>query len=58
MQRKASNRLGYYGPNEVKQHIWLRDVNWDDLYDKKVKSPFMPEVGGGEGRIKIISVLG
>jgi hypothetical protein len=28
IQRKPANRLGLNGPNEVKQHIWLKDVDW------------------------------
>jgi serum/glucocorticoid-regulated kinase 1/serum/glucocorticoid-regulated kinase 2 len=28
LQRKPSNRLGLNGPAEIKQHIWLKDVDW------------------------------
>lgn len=28
LQRKPSNRLGLNGPNEVKSHIWLKDIDW------------------------------
>ncbi len=39
MQRKPLNRLGAHGPNEVKNHIWLKDFNWSLLHAKTVKSP-------------------
>jgi len=44
LQRKPSNRLGLNGPIEVKSHIWLKDIDWQALMDKKVESPFKPEV--------------
>lgn len=40
--RKASNRLGLFGASEVKEHKWLRDYKWIDLYEKKIISPFIP----------------
>lgn len=42
IQRKPMNRLGLNGPHEVKNHPWLRDFPWQDLWDKKIKSPFIP----------------
>jgi len=44
LQRKPSNRLGLNGPNEVKSHIWLKDVDWQALVDKKIDAPFKPEI--------------
>lgn len=44
LQRKPSNRLGLNGPNEVKAHIWLKDIDWQALVEKKVQAPFKPEV--------------
>ena len=31
IQRKPLNRLGLNGPEDVKNHPWLRDFPWDDL---------------------------
>lgn len=44
LQRKPANRLGLNGPNEVKSHIWLKDVDWQGIVDKKVKSAFLPDI--------------
>lgn len=43
LQRKPANRLGLNGPNEVKQHVWLRDFNWQLLLEKKMEAPFKPK---------------
>jgi serine/threonine protein kinase len=42
IQRKPSNRLGLNGPSEVKTHPWLADINWTDIYEKRIKAPFIP----------------
>ena len=42
VQRKPHNRLGYNGADEVKAHPWLRDFPWQDLYERKVRAPFVP----------------
>ena len=42
MQRKPSHRLGANGPVEVKKHIWFEFYPWKDLYNKKLKAPFIP----------------
>lgn len=39
-----TQRLGYNGSLEVKQHPWLKAVNWDILSRKQYRPPFMPEV--------------
>ena len=44
LQRKPGNRLGLNGPSEVKQHIWLRDYDWQALLDKTIDAPFKPAV--------------
>ena len=44
LQRKPSNRLGLNGPNEVKSHIWLKDVDWQALVDKRIDAPFLPDI--------------
>lgn len=30
------------GPKEVKDHVWFKGYNWDDLYQRKIQSPFLP----------------
>jgi len=42
LQRKQEERLGFNGPQEVKNHQWLRDYNWKDLFSKKLPAPFKP----------------
>ena len=42
IQRKPINRLGFNGDWEIKDHPWLKNFNWDDLLNKKIKPPFRP----------------
>ena len=42
IQRKPQNRLGFNGPDEVMDHPWFSDVDWDRLRLKHVKAPFVP----------------
>ena len=42
LQRKPANRLGLNGPNEVKQHVWLRDVDWTPIIEMKAVATFLP----------------
>jgi hypothetical protein len=30
------------GPQEVKDHVWFKNYDWDTLYSMKNKSPFIP----------------
>ena len=46
LQRKPNNRLGLSGSKEIKEHIWLKNFNWKDLYLGKIKAPFIPKQGG------------
>jgi serine/threonine protein kinase len=43
LQRKHTNRLGYNGAHEVRSHAWLKDVDWQKLFKKKLVPPFLPE---------------
>ena len=45
LQRRPAKRLGYNGIRELKNHIWMKDINWDLLKNKKIKSPFIPKEG-------------
>ena len=42
LQRKPGKRLGAHGATEVKNHIWFKNYNWNDLYNKKLIAPFIP----------------
>jgi len=44
IKRKPQERLGVSGPEEVKSHPWLADVDWNALSKKKLKAPFIPNV--------------
>ncbi|KAL1957719.1 hypothetical protein VTO42DRAFT_5562 [Malbranchea cinnamomea] len=41
-----SERLGYIsgGTQRVKNHPFFKDINWDDLYNRKTKGPIIPRV--------------
>ena len=44
--REPKKRLGY-GPNgaeKIKKHPFFEGVNWDDVWNKKVEPPFVPEL--------------
>ena len=42
LQRKPGKRLGTHGASEVKNHIWFKNYNWNDLYNKKLIAPYIP----------------
>ena len=44
--RKATERLGFNGSKEVFEHSWLKYFPWNDLYNKKIEAPFVPEISG------------
>ena len=44
LQRKQYQRLGYNGPDEVKNHPWFKDFPWEKLNNKQIKAPFIPNV--------------
>jgi hypothetical protein len=45
LKRKCKERLGKGGIHELKEHAWLRGVNWSDIYRKEVESPYRPREG-------------
>ena len=45
IQRKPSNRLGYRGATELKEHSWFKYYAWKYLYLGKIKSHFIPQEG-------------
>lgn len=42
LQRKPGSRLGALGSEQVKSHPWLKGVNWQEIYNKQIPSPFLP----------------
>jgi len=42
LQRKEELRLGSKGIEKIKNHPWFKDLNWNDLLNKKIIPPFIP----------------
>lgn len=42
--RKPHKRLGYNGIDEVINHPWFKNFNWDKLRRKEIDPPFIPNV--------------
>jgi protein kinase A len=44
----TSKRLGNIqgGASAVKQHSWFRNIDWDQLYYRKVNGPIVPHLRG------------
>ena len=43
LQRQPNRRLGYKGGiSELKKHPWLKTIDWKELYNGKLTSPFIP----------------
>ena len=40
--REPENRLGFNGINEIKNDEWFAEINFKDLFKKKLKSPYKP----------------
>ena len=45
LQRRPVKRLGYSGIREIKNHAWMKDINWELLKNKKIRSPYIPKEG-------------
>jgi serine/threonine protein kinase len=41
-------RLGKNDINEIKNHIFFKDINWNDLLEKKIIPPFIPQLDNDE----------
>ncbi|KAI5781144.1 kinase-like domain-containing protein [Geopyxis carbonaria] len=46
-----TKRLGnlLHGSNDIKQHQWFAEVNWERLARKDIEAPYVPPVRGGVG---------
>jgi protein kinase A len=44
----TSKRLGNIsgGASSVKSHPWFRNINWDDLWHRRVRGPIVPHLRG------------
>ena len=45
IQRKPKNRLGKNNINEVINHAWFNDFDWENCSNKKFKAPYLPKYG-------------
>jgi len=39
---------GQTGTDDVLQHPWFADLDWDALRNQKVKAPYVPDINGAE----------
>lgn len=48
LQKDPSRRLGMLagGVNDIKRHLWFREVQWDLLAEGRIKPPYKPSVSG------------
>lgn len=46
LKRKAAERLGHGGTQEVLSHPWLKEIDWNKMMAKKYPSPFLPNFEG------------
>ena len=55
LTRKVEARLGYNGAAEIKSHAFFAGINWDDVYNRRVKPQFIPPPNGiaGAGEVSI-----
>jgi serine/threonine protein kinase len=44
LNRNASERLGHNGTREITDHLYFRNIDWDDLYNFRVSPPYVPKV--------------
>ena len=42
LQRNPNKRLGYQNISEIKEHPWMKDIDWDYLNKKELEAPFLP----------------
>jgi serine/threonine protein kinase len=44
LERDPKRRLGTKSSDEIKNHPFFADINWDDLYNKRITPPWVPNV--------------
>ena len=42
LQRNPNKRLGNQNISEIKEHPWMKDIDWDYLNKKELEAPFLP----------------
>ncbi|CAG9328403.1 unnamed protein product [Blepharisma stoltei] len=42
LRKQPEMRLGFNGPEEVKSHPWLRNIDWTEISNGLTKAPFLP----------------
>ena len=42
LQRKPKKRLGFNGVGEIKNHPWMKNMDWESLSKKLMEAPFVP----------------
>lgn len=44
LQKDPKNRIGYTNTDEILEHPWFKEVNWEDVKNLKVEPPIKPEI--------------
>lgn len=44
MHKDPEQRLGSKGAQDVKQHEWFKNLDWSDVLDKRLPTPFKPYI--------------
>ena len=44
LQREPDRRLGANGADEIKRHPFFKDVNFDDVLNKRIPPPYFPTI--------------
>jgi len=55
LERNPKKRLGSGGVDEIKNHPFFKGIDWKNLLDKKIKTPFKP-LGQSEGLLSVVNV--
>lgn len=46
LQKDLTKRLGmmFNGVNDIKKHPWFRDMDWLQIFLKKIRAPWLPDI--------------
>ncbi|KAI7899924.1 kinase-like domain-containing protein [Cokeromyces recurvatus] len=44
LDRDPRTRLGANGVQEIKEHVYFADINWDDIKHRRLQPPYLPSV--------------
>lgn len=42
--KDPDQRLGSNGLEEIKKHSFFKNIDWNAIYNKKIKPPFIPKI--------------